>query len=155
MTARAAADADSRPVTLVWIDTEEAIVVRLLDGEASIERIGSEVPPRRRSIGHVRRDPTVRQGGGMAQDAHELHRLEHLTRFIDQVARHVSPDDDLEIIGPGVVRGDLERRVRAVDRQHHVQRAIAGEASARLTDPQLVHRLRERTGTSAPRGRRT
>lgn len=131
-----------RPSALVWIDAREAIVVRWVDGRAAVERVGSDVPPRRRSTGHIRHDPAVRHGGGGPAEAGEPRRLEHLTRYIEHVARTLPPDEDLIVIGPGTIRLQLERHVRDRDRTHRLQRSITCRAAPRLSDRQLVERLR-------------
>lgn len=143
-----------RPHTLVWIDSREAVIARDPNGEVELERIDSDVPDRRRSTGHVRRDPTVRHGGGGGnpQDAGEAHRREHLARFLRLVADRLPITDDLTLLGPGNVREYLERDVRAADRRRQSTRSIASEAAAPMTDRQLVARLRQANGT-APRRR--
>lgn len=141
-----------RPSTLVWIDAREAVIVRLQGDQTGLERVDSEVPPHRRSTGHVRHDPAVRHGGGGSpQTAGEPHRLEHLARFVEQIASRIAPDDDLVIIGPGTVREHLERRVSELDERHGRSRAISCEAASRLTDRQLIARLRHDAGTDLRR----
>ncbi len=142
----------SRPSTLVWIDAREAVIVRLQGKRASLERVESDVPAHHRSTGHVRHDPGVRHGGGgPPQTAGEPHRLEHLGRFVEQVARQLPEDDDLVILGPGTVREHLEHRVRELDERHGRSRGISCEAAARLTDPQLIARLRHEVGADLRR----
>ena len=139
-------------VTLVWIDSREAIVARPDDGSPRIERIESEIPAHHRATGHVRHDPRFRHGGGgVPQTAGEPHRLEHLERFLDQVALRLPAEDDLVLIGPGTVREHLERRVRETDEHQRRSRRVATEASARLTDRQLVARLRRLVGAQPRR----
>ena len=149
-----AAPGGVRGVTLVWIDARSAAIVRRTDGAASIERIDSEVPPRRRSVRHIRHDPRIRQGGGMAQDRGESHRLEHLTRFVEQVTAVLPADDDLIILGSGIVRHVLERQVRDLDDGRAAARSVTGSAARRLTEPQLIARLLELNDARPPRGRR-
>jgi hypothetical protein len=142
----------SRSGTLVWIDSREAIIVRWLDGEASLERIESEVPAHRRATGHVRHDPAIRQGGGgSAQTAGEPHRLEHLRRFVVEVANRLQAEEDLLLLGPGTVRDRLERYLAESDAHHGRHRDIASEASAPLSDRQLIERLRAFAGAEARR----
>lgn len=132
---------------LVWIDAREAIIVRLSDGDVTIERLESDVPAHHRATGHVRRDPTIRHGGGRDPRAGEPHRLEHLARFLDAVTSRVAGVDDLLLLGPGTVREHLERRLR--ERSRPVDRPtprITSEAAGRTTDPQLAARLRHYVG---------
>ncbi len=146
--------APAAPVALlVWIDAEEAILVRW-DGEARIERIASEVPPHHESTGHLRYDPQIRHGGGgVAQDRVERDRFGHLRAYLTEVARHIEPDEDVEILGPGTVREELARILRDDNLRHGRQRTIETAASRPLTERQLVARLRDRMGEPAPRRR--
>jgi len=141
-----AADDVTQPSTLVWIDAREAVIVRWQDDRARLERVESEVPARHRATGHVRHDPAIRHGGGRAQTAGEPHRLEHLERFLEQIATRLPADDELFILGPGIVREGLERHVREMDQHHRRSRRVSCAASSRLTDRQLIARLRRFAG---------
>ena len=90
--------------------------------------------------------PVRATAGGRPQTAGEPRRLEHLERFVDRVARTLAPDEDLLILGPGTVRERLERHVRAMDERHQGAREVTCKASTRLTDRQLVARLRVLAG---------
>lgn len=137
--------------TLVWIDAREAVIGRWHAGEVRLERLRSDVPSHHRSTGHVRHDPAVRHGGGAAQDAGEASRLEHLARFIDLVATHVPADGELLILGPGTVRDRLEHRMRETERRTAGARRITVQTAGRLTEPQLVARLRNLAGVEPRR----
>jgi hypothetical protein len=138
--------------TLVWIDTEEAIIVRWAD-RATVERIRSDVPGRHRSMGHVRVDPLVRHGGGGATaDTAERARREHLRAFLEEVAEHLPDAEDVTVVGPGIVRERLERNLRAEDRRQGRRRHVHSAAAERLTEQELVARVRELAG-DAPRRR--
>jgi len=138
--------------TLVWIDSEEAIIVRWAD-RATIERVRSGVEGRHRSTGHVRVEPTVRHGGGgPSAAALERARREHLRAFVDEVIAHVPDQDDVTVVGPGVVRQCLERGLRADDRRHSRHRLVHSATSDRLTEQALVAHVRELAG-DAPRRR--
>jgi hypothetical protein len=137
-------------VTLVWIDSREAIIGRWREGAAELERVESEVPAHHRATGRVRHDPTVRHGGGHAT-GDEPHRLEHLDRFLDQVAAMLPPDEALVVIGPGTVREHLVRHVREIDERQHRTRPISAHAAPRLTERQLVARVRRLVGAEPSR----
>lgn len=143
---------NARSSTLVWIDAREAIVVSWRDGGARLERFESEVPAHHRATGHVRHDPAMRHGGGGGpQSAGEPHRLEHLERFVEEIADRLAPEDVLLILGPGTVHERLERHVSESDTHHGRHREIACEASPPLTDRQLIERLREFAGAETRR----
>ena len=138
--------------TLVWIDSEEAIIVRWAD-RATVERIRSDVPGRHRSTPHVRVDPSIRHGGGGASaDLAERVRREHLRAFLEAVAEHVPETDDVTVVGPGLVRERLERNLRADDRHHGRRRQVHSAAADRLSEQELVAHVRALAG-DAPRRR--
>jgi hypothetical protein len=145
-------DEPARPSTLVWIDAREAIIVRWQDAGVRLQRVDSDVPAHHRATGHVRHDPAVGQGGGgPPQTAGEPHRLEHLGRFVEEVASHLGADDDLLILGPGTVHERLERLVRERDAHQGRHRDITCEASPPRTDRQLIARFRHVAGMDARR----
>ena len=141
------------PITLVWIDAREAIIVRRDDGESRVERIESDVPAHHKSTGHVRHDPGVRHGGGgPPQTAGEPRRLEHLARYLEIVVDRLPPHDDLLVIGPGTVHEHLARRIAELDLRHRIVRDVACEAAPPMTRHQLQARVRRASG-EAPRRR--
>ena len=85
------AQATEGATTLVWIDSEEAIIVRWAD-RATVERVRSEVPGRHQRRRPRPRDGDVRKEDGGAMDARERARREHLRLFVEEVAERV-PDD--------------------------------------------------------------
>jgi hypothetical protein len=144
--------------TLVWIDTRVARIVRWDGHSASIEQLESEVPDHRKATGMVRRQPRydagLMSGGyGHPRTSDDDHRLEHLARFLDSVATRTSDDNPVDIVGPGTVREHLERVVREGDARHHRTRPVSCSAAPRLTDRQLVARVRGLAGD--PPRRRT
>jgi hypothetical protein len=126
-------------VTLVWIDSRQAHIVRWRNGEAHVAHVESDVPAHRTETGFT------------PQDAVEGHRLEHLARFVAQVAAQLPAGDDLLLIGPGTVRQHLANEVAAQDAQHKRARRVACRAAGPLTVPQLVATLRHEIGDEPPR----
>ena len=126
-------------VTLAWIDSREAFVVRWQAGEAQVSHLESDVPAHRT------------QSGFTPQDEVESHRLEHLARFVAQVAGHLPVADDLLLIGPSTVREHLAREIAQRDAQAHRTRRVACRASQPLTVPQLVALLRHEIGDEPAR----
>jgi hypothetical protein len=102
--------------TLVWIDRDEAIIVRWED-RARVERVRS---------------------------GHE--------RFLDDVAAHVPDADDVVVVGPGAIRQQLERRLRRSDREGQRGRTVRSAGAERLSEQELVARVRDLAGESRPGG---
>jgi len=141
-----------RTVTLVWIDSREAFVVRWLHGEAKVEHLESDVPVHHRTTGHVRHDASrAGGGGGVPQASVEARRLEHLARFVADVADLVPSADEVVLLGPGTVREHLANQIEQLDARHHRARPVACRAARPLTVPQLVALLRSEIGAEPPR----
>jgi hypothetical protein len=132
------------PVTLVWIDAQEAIIVRDVD-DPQVRWIHSDVPVHRKSMGHVRFRPGIRHGGGMSQDASEHERLEHLRAYVAGVVETLDGDPEVLVLGPGQVGGQLARALRRGGIR------AGRELAPRLTVPQLIERMRAVNGHASPR----
>ena len=142
----------TRHVTLVWIDAREAVIASWSGGAADLKHLESAVPARHRSTGRVRHRPEVRHGGGRpSQSALERHRQEHLARFIERVARRLPDDEDVVILGSGHVRDRLARQLTSSDIQQRAERTVSVEPARRLSERQLIARLRAFHGATPPR----
>lgn len=138
--------------SLVWVDARQAIVLRWERGATTVTRRESDVPGHHHSTGHVRHDPSPGSGiAGPPRAAGESHRLEHLARFIDDVASAVPTDGDVMVIGPGTVHERLADRLHVLDVRHGGHRSVEREASEPLTERQLIARLRTLAGSPKPR----
>jgi hypothetical protein len=147
-----------RPVTLVWLDADEAILLGSEGPTANgadppgIRRVRSQVPPHHRATGRVHHDPRVRSGGGADPDDLVERRREHLIDvYLRDVAALVPPDDRVVILGPGPVHGRLAAEVRAADVRHRRSRPIEAAAAGALTERQLRARWRELNGSPPER----
>ena len=147
-----------RPVTLVWLDASEAILlgseVPAGDGAdpPGVRRVRSQVPPHHRATGRVHHDPRVRSGGGADPDDLVERRREHLIgAYVREVAALVPPEGTVVIMGPGPVHGRLAAEVRAADARHHHTRRIEASAAGPLTERQLRARWRDLNGSPPER----
>jgi hypothetical protein len=71
--------------------------------------------------------------------------------FLDQVARALSVDDDLLLVGDGEVVEHFADQVRTEDDTHGRERQIQVEKSGPITERQLVARIRTFAGLPAKR----
>lgn len=131
-----------RRMTLVWIDSRQALIVRWQGERGLVERLVSDVPAHRRSTGEMGPEPNL-----------ETQRLDHLERFVADVAQRLPADDDVLVLGPGTVRGHLERHLRAADHGRDRPRVLASEAAATMSERQLIARLRDEIGVPPRRHR--
>lgn len=128
--------------TGVWMTADSATVLRWSPEFTVRHVIASTVPGRHRATG---RPPTEEHPGG------EGHRDEHMRVFLDQVARALSVDDDLLLVGDGEVVEHFADQVRAEDNTHGRERQIQVEKSGPITERQLVARIRTFAGLPAKR----
>lgn len=141
-----------RPVTLVWLATDEAILLRDEGaGEGAeapvIRRVRSQVPPHRRATGHVHHDPRVRSGGGADPDDLIERRREHLlAAYLRVVAALVPPGDRVVVIGPGPLHGRFAAELRSDDARHRRDRPVEDAPAEPLTERQLRARWRQLSG---------
>ena len=104
--------------------------------------IDSTVPGRHRSTG---RQPTEKDPAG------EGHRDEHMRTFFAEVAQALTVDDDLLLVGDGEVVERFAEQVRTDDDSHARKRHIDVEKGGRLTEPELLARIRAFAGSPAKR----
>ena len=132
----------SGTTTGIWISANSATVLKWSAQGSTLHRIVSTVPGRHRSTG---RPPTE------AHPAGEGHRDEHMRTFFDEVARALTSEDDLLLVGDGEVVEHFAEYMRALDAHLGQPRRIVVEKSGPLTDRQLLARLRTFTGAPARR----
>jgi hypothetical protein len=128
--------------TGVGISARSAMVLRWSPELTVRHRIDSTVPGRHRSTG---RQPTERRPAG------EGHRDEHMRTFFAEVAQALPVDDDLLLVGDGEVVEHFAGQVRADDDSHGRKRRIEVEKGGRLTERELLARIRAFAGSPAKR----
>jgi hypothetical protein len=128
--------------TGVWISANSATVLRWSPELTVRHRIDSTVPGRHRSTGAA---PTERHPAG------EGHRDEHMRTFFVQIAQALPVEDDLLLVGDGGVVEHLAEQIRADDTSHGRKRRIEVEKGGRLTERQLIARIRTFVGSPVRR----
>ena len=128
--------------TGIWITANSATMLRWSPELTVRHRINSTVPSRHRSTG---RPPTEGRQGG------EGHRDEHMRTFFAHVARALSVDDDLLLVGDGEVVAHFADHVRTDDESHGRKRRMEIEKSDSVTERQLLALIRTFAGSPAKR----
>ena len=142
---------DEPPVILVWIDARRAVIATWQAGAPHVDTVAAEIPPRERSVGHVRQDPAIRHGGGQRQDKLDHRRHEQEREFLEAVTARIPATGRVDVIGSGEMRLHLARRLREAHGAAALLRVVTTEAAKPMTEAQIVARLRELAGHPAPR----
>jgi len=119
----------------LWIDRREAVVVSLLPGGETIERIESGIFGTMES-----------QRGVPGDESHQRGLELQLAHFYDRVVDHVRRADMLVVLGPGAARNQFANRLR--ERMPSFG-PLSVEAAPRMTEPQLIGRVRRRVAALA------
>ncbi|MGH2512634.1 MAG: hypothetical protein ACRDGQ_08110, partial [Candidatus Limnocylindrales bacterium] len=147
-------EVDPERVALVWMDSQQALVVRW-DGEPVVERIESGVVPRRRAVGSIRRGPARPDGGGSVPGhGTEGRHLEEMDRYLGEVAGKLLGLDRLEVIGRGRAHEQFAEMFRDLEGRLGEEITITtATTSRRPSERQLMARLRKLAERELPRRR--
>ena len=85
------------------------------------------------------------QEGGGEKKYEKRHKL-HLDQYYDQVSSQIGQPDALLLFGPGEAKLQLKDRLGRS--QTSSQRIVAVESTDKLTDPQIVAKVKEHCGRS-------
>lgn len=130
----------------VCIDHAQARIVTLDENDiATVRAMQSQVPPAHKDLheGHPRHGGSSTLGvGGHNHD--ERFRLQEIKRFYDAVAASLATPDRLFILGHNGAITEFEAHLR--DHTALTPRLAGSETINRLTDAQLIARVRELAG---------
>ena len=116
----------------VWIDHEKAVVTVAREDDIRTKTVRSGVGPHPHWAG-------AQDGGG--EKKYEERHTQELNRFYDDVIAQLDPLASLYLFGPGEAKVELKNRLGRLGRFAHVP--VRVEASDRLTDAQIVAKVRE------------
>jgi stalled ribosome rescue protein Dom34 len=119
----------------MWIDHKQAVIVSVSADRVSTTVVESQVGA------HPHFGGQQDGGGEKKYEERHTHRLE---RFYDEVIRQMGAPDEILVLGPGEAKVEFEARLN----QSHpkARREITVEAADKLTDSQLVARVKEHFG---------
>lgn len=122
----------------LWVDHRKAIVVTVSDKGETTQRVESEVAK------HVRYSGGSGPSGsreGAGEDTRERHHEGELARYYDEIVARVRNAEGILIFGPGEARMELKAHL---ERAGLAARIVGVEAADKMTDRQIVAKVRER-----------
>ena len=119
----------------VWIDHKKAVIVSIAAGRITTKTLKSDVG------GHPRYSGSL-EGGG--EKKYEERHNQDLDRYYDDVIGQLGKPDALLLFGPGEAKRQLKERLgRSTVSSESV---VAVESTDKLTDPQIVAKVKEHYG---------
>jgi len=116
----------------VWIDHKKAVIVSIAAGDVTTRTLASDVGSHPHYSGS-------RESGG--EKKYEERHNQDLDRYYDNVIDHLGKPDALLLFGPGEAKLQLKERLgRSKGRSDSI---VAVESSDKLTDPQIVAKVKE------------
>ena len=113
----------------LWIDHKKAVIVFLAGNDAEIRMVTSNLARPHRQSGVATAADDIRQRKSTFD----------LGSFYDEVIACIRGAEEIFILGPGEAKGELSKRFA-----DYLRRRIVGiEAADRMTDPQIVAKVRE------------
>ena len=132
----------------VWIDHRQALIVKVSAAGEDSTRILSSVEKHGERGGDSPMKGHYEAHQVPADDSRQRAMTGELNHYYDRVIAALHDCDALLLIGPGEAKGELHKRL---DKKHLDSRVAAVEPADKLTDPQVVERVREYFGMGAPR----
>ena len=119
----------------IWIDHQKAVIV-----SASADRVTSRTLES--EVGSHGRYSSSGDGGG--EKRYEERHGQHLDRYYDEVISQLGQPEALLIFGPGEAKVELKERLSRSKALS--ERTIDIETTDKLTDPQIVAKVKEHFG---------
>ena len=119
----------------VWIDHKKAVIVSIAAKHVSTRTLEADVGPHPHYSGS--------QEGGGEKKYEERHNL-RLGQYYDQVISQIGQPDAILLFGPGEAK--LQLKDRLARSKATSERIVAVESTDKLTDPQIVAKVKEHYG---------
>ena len=121
----------------VWIDHKKAIIVSIAAGEVTTRTLTSDVEAHPHYSGS--------QEGGGEKKYEERHNQDR-DRYYDDVIGQLGKPDAVLLFGPGEAK--LQLKARLARSKMSSESIVAVESTDKLTDPQIVAKVKEHYGVA-------
>jgi stalled ribosome rescue protein Dom34 len=114
----------------LWIDHRKAVIVFVEGKEEEIKLISSK-------------EEKQHGQSGVSKPADDIRQREltgHLNSYYDEVISCIRDAESILIFGPGEAKGELKKRL---EKDNHGTRIVGTEPSDKMTDSQIVAKVRE------------
>ena len=136
-----------KPNAGLWIDHRKAVIVLLSAGGEETKHVQSNVEKQLRRSGEPSRGSFEAQQAP-ADDSRERAYSGHLTHYYDEIVSHLRDAGSILIFGPGEAKGELKKRF---EHDKVGARAVTVETADKMTEPQIVAKVRQHFHPNAAR----
>ena len=129
----------------LWIDHRKATMVAVTEKGEETSEILSDVEKQLRRSGDSPLKGTYEALQVPADDSRQRARTGELNTYYDEVIAHIRDADSILIMGPGVAKHELQKRME----ENRLGAKVVGvETVDNLTEPQLVAKVRQHFAAS-------
>ena len=128
----------------IWIDHKKAVIVSTSADRVTAKTLESEVGPHARYSGRAGYPTPDGPQDGRGEKKYEERYAQHLDRYYDEVISQLGQPEALLIFGPGEAK--LELKERLSHSKTLSEQIIKTETADKLTDPQIVAKVKEHYG---------
>ena len=118
----------------IWIDHKKAVIVSIVEGQVTTRTLESDVGAHPHYSGF--------HGGG--EKKYEDRHNQGLDRYFDDVIGQLGEPDAVLLFGPGEAK--LQLKDRLLRSKVSSESIVAVESTDKLTDPQIVAKVKEHYG---------
>lgn len=132
----------------VWVDHRKAVIVELTDGGEKTSVISSHVEKHPERGGD---SPMKGRGEALSVPAEDMRQRAftgELNTYYDAIVAALRQHDRLLLLGPGEAKGELHKRLEQAKLGDRVVSVLTED---KMTDPQIVAKVRAFFGEAAPR----
>lgn len=120
----------------IWLDTKQAVVVKLINDETSVKKIESNIDTREREPGESKKYGRFGNQYLTYEKNRENRRNEQTNLFIKNLLKEIQTCDSLVLFGPSKMKYLLEKEV--IQNTNLANKLNSVHKSKLLTDNQMV-----------------
>lgn len=124
----------------LWIDHRKATMVAVTEKGEETSEILSEVEKQLRRSGDSPMKGPYEALQVPADDSRQRARTGELNTYYDEVIAHIRDADSILIMGPGVAKHELQKRM---EKNRLGAKVVGVETVDNLTEPQIVAKVRQ------------
>jgi len=127
-------------LTGIWIDTHQAIIVKIMDDEVSISKVTSAVEDYHIKGGYGGKTPYAPQQA-VSETTLQERKNHQLNEFYNEIIERIEFSKGIYILGPGIVKKGLSKQIEADNNLK--DKLFAVDTSDKLTDNQLKAKVKD------------